>query len=412
MYAKKLFLSIFVFLLFPIICFAEGKIIINEFLIDPQPQSVELFNAGDQPVDISGWIIDDNGGSSSTYIIAPETKILPNSCLVFSKDFNLNKSSSDSARLFDSSMNLVDSFSYKSSPGTGVAFARIPDAKDWSTASATLGLFNSNSSSCLSVTTIPTSNPQPTATPTVAVDPSPTNTPTPIGNVYINEAMVNPGKDKNEWVELYNGNEYEVNLVDWYLDDGENVGSTPKKFSIQIPPYGYKAIAIESSLFNNDGDSVRLLDFNKFLKNGFEYENSVEGKTYGRTSMDNDEFCIQEESFEAPNNSCINESPTPTNNPTTTAPILSPTRGSILMRITPIAIKQRAINRRLPEKSHNFEEILGESDYRPKNYNLEIKYLSLVSLSYSLLTLASVLIKMTIIYAKRRFVFPPPFHPS
>src|SRR3989339_835225 len=117
----------------------EAKILINEFLIDPQPQQVELINIGSDSADVSGWYLDDSGGTAY-YTIPQSSVIYPNSCLVFSGDFNLNKTSADSLRLFNnlfsptsSSPQLIDSFSYKSSSGSGISYLRIPDGENlWS----------------------------------------------------------------------------------------------------------------------------------------------------------------------------------------------------------------------------------------------------------------------------------------
>src|SRR5450830_1688148 len=109
---------------FPV--FAQSKILINEFLIDPQPQSVEIFNSGTESTDISDWIIDDSGGITF-YTIPKDSIIFPNQCLVFSADFNLNKTSADTVRLIDNSQQLIDFFSYKSSSGSGISYFRLPD---------------------------------------------------------------------------------------------------------------------------------------------------------------------------------------------------------------------------------------------------------------------------------------------
>src|SRR3989339_855882 len=121
---KKIFF-ILLFFLFAVPCLAENKILINEFLIDPQPQQVEIINTSTEEADISGWIIDDSGGT--TYYTVPQSNILhPNSFLVFSGDFNLNKSSVDIVRLINNSQQLIDSFSYKSSSGSGITYQRLP----------------------------------------------------------------------------------------------------------------------------------------------------------------------------------------------------------------------------------------------------------------------------------------------
>ncbi len=417
---KKIFPIIFLLWLFlgsP--CFAENNILINEFLIDPQPQLVELINTSSENVDISGWVIDDNGGSSGIYKIAAGTVIYPNSCLVFSKDFNFNKSTSDSARLFDPSMNLVDLYQYKSSPGPGISYSRVPDKEaTWSTASASIGSYNSGEGSCIFL---------PTPTTQVIEDPSPTPEiePTPttiqyqsIANVYISEAMVNPETGQNEWVEIYNDNDQQITLVDWFIDDEEDAGATPKKFSMEIEGQSYKAVMISGSVFNNDGDSVRLLDSNKNFVDGFEYGKSVKGVSFGRVAFDNPDFCLQEESYEKNNNQCLIGTPVmPTNIITLKTDVVKPTISiSKIIPTTKVVVKTTA--KSVPrivkpsERNRSYEEILGASDNRKIDYGLLVKHLSVISFTYSLLTLVSVLFKMTNIYGKGfrilpAFIYPP-----
>ncbi|MBI2051138.1 lamin tail domain-containing protein [Candidatus Roizmanbacteria bacterium] len=91
------FILIFFLAAFPVS--AQSKVLINEFLIEPSPQSVELINIGGEDVDISGWHIDDSGGSA--YFTIPQGTVLsPNTCISFSSEFNLNKTTQDTIRLF------------------------------------------------------------------------------------------------------------------------------------------------------------------------------------------------------------------------------------------------------------------------------------------------------------------------
>ena len=70
------------------------EVVINEFAIEPE-QTVELLNTSNEIIDISGWYIDDNGGT--TFVtVPPDTFIYPQACIVMQKNFNLNKSSADS----------------------------------------------------------------------------------------------------------------------------------------------------------------------------------------------------------------------------------------------------------------------------------------------------------------------------
>ena len=422
---RKILIIIFIFLFFTHNVIAENNIFINEFLIDPTPQQVEIINTGTENSDISGWYIDDNGGT--TYFTIPQFIVLyPNSCLVFSGDFNFNKSSADAVRIFNniapptsSSAQLIDSYSYKLSPGAGISFFRLPDASNsWTTGPANLGKFNLSGNSCVVTPTLtPTPIPTPTATPALtSTSPAEVPTPTPLPaealakegvsyeNIFISEIMVNPPAGENEWIEIYNNNDFSVFLTNWFIDDIENGGSSPKMFSLEIPSKSYGVFELSSSMFNNSGDSVRLLNFNKNLKDSFEYSSSTQGKTYGRISFDNDDFCLQEPSKGNANNACINptSTPQPTPIPIKSVQAITPT----LTSTNPVSI-----NRYIDTSNENItpinrligavddSEVLGSSSSTNQaiknNHNkLLVNSLSFASFSYSLLTIVSSLIKM------------------
>jgi len=145
---------------------AASSVVINEFSVEPiNAQWVELYNTGSAAVDISGWILDDQGSESTKYSIDTNTILPPLTCVVFvSGNFNFNKSSSDKARLLNGQTE-EDAYSYAKSPGEGITFARIPDGNPvWATASASPGGLNSTGDPCLPPPT-PTQTPTPSATP-------------------------------------------------------------------------------------------------------------------------------------------------------------------------------------------------------------------------------------------------------
>lgn len=306
----SLFGALFLLFFFPERSFAQ--VVINEFAVDSSPQQVELLNTGSAQIDISGWFLDDNGGT--TYVTIPQnTILLPNSCVIFSEDFNLNKSSSDALRLFDSTANptsvnihLVDTFSYTKGPGVNNSFLRNPDGGQWGTGLSSFGSFNSTGTPCL---TIPTSTPSPTLTPTPSPSPTPEEHALSYDSIYINEVLVYPESGNFEKIEIFNNNDSSVTLTNWFIDDVENAGSTPKQFSLSIPAKGYGVYELTTGIFNNDNDQVRLLDFNKQPKDSFEYPSSKKNKSWGRVTIDNDSFCIQEPSFGTQNNNCIVPTP-------------------------------------------------------------------------------------------------------
>ena len=223
--------------------------------------------------------------------------------------------------------------------------------------------------------------------------------------------MVNPPSGENEWIELFNNNDYSVSLINWYIDDIENGGSSPKLFSLDIPTKSYGVIDLSSPMFNNTGDSVRLLDFNKNHIDDFEYASTTQGKTFGRISYDSDEFCLQDPSKNQQNNSCINpiltHQPTPTKVPTPskipTPPNLSAT--AVTNRLIPSASIYRYINTNMNSWNNVIREgdVLGASRRNTiKTYNRLIHPLLFLSFSYSLLTIFSLFLRMKIRYEKNR----------
>lgn len=175
-----LFLGIFI--LANTVFAADYDILLNEILIDSSPQLVELINRGEESIDISNWYIDDSGGA--TFFTIPENSILPpNSCSVFSSDFNFNKTSSDVVRLFSptapptsTQAGLIDMFLYEKAPGSEISYLRLPDGEDnWTSASATLGKFNQTGLACfIEPTRTPTPTPKRTILPTSPPTPSQT----------------------------------------------------------------------------------------------------------------------------------------------------------------------------------------------------------------------------------------------
>lgn len=387
----------------------HAQVRINEFLIDPLPQRVELINIGSLSADISGWYIDDFGGNS--FFTIPQIDPLPpNSCSVFESDFNFNKTTSDSIRLFDKtaqptsiSANLIDSFSYRASSGSGITFKKLPDGiGNWATGEADFGFFNKSMNSCIA---------PPVPTPTPSSIPIPTNMPsaTPsqqIENVYINEAMVNPDTGDSEWVELYNANEFSIELEDWLIDDNEN-GSNPKLFSSVILPKNYSVLEFASSLFNNSGDSVRLLDESENEKDSLVYSSSQKGKSWGLNEIGG-AFCLQEPTKGFPNGSCLptvqkqsSSKPKSSPSPRLVKPTLKVILNSSGKTIYPSEIlTKKARLTTLAKKASNPTvsqgEILGEQVYIATDLQNSARSgtLPFISLSYSILTMISIFLKM------------------
>jgi len=293
MYKVIVLLIIFLISAIPL----SGAVYLNEVLIDPQ-QSIELINTATGEADISKWYLDDSGGA--TFFSVPEhTSIPSNACIVFTSDFNLNKSSSDTVRLFDSTaaptengFTLIDSFSYKAGAGPGLSYARLPDGDGtWSTSSASIGKRNDNNTSCLA---------EPTSAPTIIL----TQTPTQPDNILLSEIMIRPQGDEHEWVELYNNNDHSVTLIDWYIDDVSNSGASPKKFSANLASYQYKIIELSSDIFNNTEDSARLLNGAQNEIDSTEYGDLRAYGSFGRQNIVGS-FCTMNPTKESVNTDCL-----------------------------------------------------------------------------------------------------------
>lgn len=369
------------------------RILINEFSIEPN-QAVEILNSSSDSANISNWYLDDAGGT--TYFTIPKETILsPNSCQIFQADLNLNKSSPDTLRLFDnsssptsSSANLIDSYSYKSSPGLNQSFFRLPDGgNNWSSGSASLGKFNSTGISCIAI--------PPSVAPTNTPSLSPTSEPTPTifnvpyNNIYISEFMAAPLTGEAEWVELFNANDFEVVLNDWYIDDIENGGSTPKVFTTLIGPKSYAVIDLTSAVLNDAGDTVRLLDFNKVEKDSTEYKGARKNVTFARHDFNGDDFCLTAPSKNTVNNDCL-LTPTPT--PTS---IIKPTN---IVKVenkpevfpSPIFTSSTLSDSYEPEQTG---QVLGTKNFDDPNQRL-LKSLLFAASAHSLLTIFAVLFRM------------------
>ena len=401
------FISSFVYLF--IFSFTTySSVVLNEVSIQPN-QTVELYNTASTSADISSWYIDDSGGTTY-FTIPPQTILSPQSCLIFSSDFNFNKSSSDTVRLFDntspptsSSARLIEQYPYAKAPDANYSFSKNVDGgTEWQITHSSVGLSNESFLSCIP---IPTSTPNPTETPlpTSPMSPSPTFGPTQIPsptsvieyhNIFISEVFPYPQPNEHEWIELYNDNDIRVNLDNWYIDDGENTGSTPKIFSINIEPYSYAVVDLTSALFNNSGDVVRLLDNSKTEKDSMEYGKMPQGKSMARVSFSEDIFCEQETTKNMINIACLpeqNDRPSPIH---TISPIsvqkISPTaktNQNITLRTTGTQVNE-SIKRNQQEG-----EILGIQINGTKSKS-PVPYLSGVSGLYSLLTIVSIFIKM------------------
>ncbi len=384
--------------------FCHASIVLNE--IYPAPSSgenewVELYNNEDKNLNIYQYQLLDFDGHKMQL----STDGVPSFGFIIATSSSVLNNTGDTVYLKNNLGETLDIATYSGTFNSTKTFAKCPNGgNNW----FVLNIPTKNSSNeiaCQTLTPTPTPyptetpSPTPTAAPSPAVEPTQSPSPTSVveyHSIFISEVYPYPQSNEHEWIELYNGNDIQVDLVHWYIDDAENTGSAPKSFSFTIEPHSYAAVDISSALFNNSGDVARLLDGNKNEKDSMEYGKITQGNSMGRISFGEDSYCEQEPSKNTANSSCLSE-------PTQTVSSQS-TQNTVKLTQKPISPTKKTVNQSLQQKntSANFTkptfsqqegEILGIQT-KEIPYVSPVPYLSFVSGSYSLLTIVSLFIKM------------------
>ncbi len=243
---------------------------------------------------------------------------------------------------------------------------------------------------------------QPSATPMPTQSPTPTLA-TSYDHVYISEVLVYPDAGISEWVELYNQNVFPVTLNNWYLDDMAESGSLPKLISLTIPSQSYATLEMTTALFNNGGDTIRLLDANKILKDSITYTAALKNYSIGRNVYANENVCLQIPTKGIANNPCISvytdddddEEPILTNI-TQSYPQLSPTRTQPTPKLLPSGKKQAITkakttstpNPSIVERNAHIQPLRNDTKKTPDRRSM------FIASTYSVLSFISIGVKM------------------
>ncbi|HBW51624.1 MAG TPA: hypothetical protein DEF47_17160 [Herpetosiphon sp.] len=227
---------------------------INELMAAPSSgkEWVELYNAGDQAIDLHGWQLDDAAAGANPILL--EAIIQPASWLVISMT-NVYNNSADEVRLFDPTGQLIDAFSY-STTISNRTWARIPDGT---------GAWAANRASSLGQ-----SNP-------VDLPIVPTQ-----AQIVINEVMSQP-LTGTDWIELYNLGPEPLDLQGWKIDDQLEGGGTAQtiQHSTIISPNSFLVIPV-GTLLNAELDSVHLITTQGIITDSLEYTSSLSGRSWSR----------------------------------------------------------------------------------------------------------------------------------
>ena len=108
--------------------------------------------------------------------------------------------------------------------------------------------------------------------------------------IIFNEILPSPdGTDgENEWIELYNTNNSEIDLSGWIIKDKEgSVTNYSLPQNTKIPAYSYlilKRLNTKITL-NNTIDELMLLWPNEKIVDSINYENALSGQSYNKTGV-------------------------------------------------------------------------------------------------------------------------------
>lgn len=111
----------------------SNDIFLNEFMPDPgknEKEWIELYNAGAEPVNLTGWQIDDAQNSRQPKLIPENTILEPKEFLTIYFDSGLFNNDSDEVRLLWPDNQILHSVAYKNAPA-GSSSARFNNQWFW-----------------------------------------------------------------------------------------------------------------------------------------------------------------------------------------------------------------------------------------------------------------------------------------
>ncbi len=280
-----------------------GDLVINETVSNPQAgenEWVELVNRTNTVIDMEGWYIQEGSGAKTTFggSIGPgEFSIITN------LKGNLNNGG-DTIQLFDSHNTLISMLEYgEEIPAAqkGFSLARVNE-DFFLTTTITPGDENSitkeennqdeNKQQEEALTNNEENNedvlndePENSINTKITDDGEADVVQEQLMSIEISEFVPNPlESENNEWIELYNPNNQELDLTNWSIDDQQE-GSKPFLVGeITIPANGYTVLDKETTkiALNNDTDAIRLINPKGEVVSEVLYSTTYEGLSYAK----------------------------------------------------------------------------------------------------------------------------------
>jgi hypothetical protein len=236
---------------------------------DSTDEWIELYNPYTYNLPLNGLKLDDADGGSSPYSL--EGEIDAESYAVISiEDSNLTlNNGTDSVRLIQND-DVLWEVTYED-PEEDESYSRFGENFAW-TNNSTPGMPNESSS-----------NPEDSESEYEDGDLS--------EEIDITEIFPNPeGPDQDEeWIEITNGGDIEVNLGNWTIDDGEG-GSDPYVFpddTVIQPGETILLYRTETEVaLNNSDETVQIIDYIGEIIDEVSYETSEEGRSYAEIEVE------------------------------------------------------------------------------------------------------------------------------
>jgi len=253
----------------------DTNIVINEIMTkDPNkgPDYVELFNKGNEVVDLTGWYIFDDEDRADKVIKLDEVVLNPGEVFVLEENnhfaFGLGKD--DQVRLFNANGDLIDSYVWSGSHPKEV-FARNPLTRQMEEAKASKGKINPVSKKEESPKEENSESSQ-----------SPYK-----DNVVINEVESKDPSGGNDYAEIYNNTDKAIDISGWYILDNDPKHKKDPAYLVKegtsVPAKGF--FVFEENVDFNFGlggdDEVNLYDKDDKLVDKFAWKSHANG-TYAR----------------------------------------------------------------------------------------------------------------------------------
>ncbi len=274
-----------------------GKIILNELLPNPEGDDdgewIELKNISSDDIDLTDFLIQDESGRD--YLISPDdfstTTIKAGE--FFAIDYTISRiilnNTGDKVTIFDNNENKISEISY-SSVKEGQSFARFTNSWNWTT-SPTKGLENvltesTQESSSVTIINNTTNNTSDiTKQDDIICDLNSLNK-----SIVISEIFPNPvGDDTKEFIEIYNPNDYDINISNWKIKD---LSSSFFKLTGLIKSKSYFLISREDSklALNNSKEEIFIYDCKDVLITNLKYDKSYENQSYSYNLLNKEYF--------------------------------------------------------------------------------------------------------------------------